>query len=325
MEEIKLSVIVPVHNNEAFLPQTLESLTHQTLDGIEIICIDNGSTDGSLDILKSYEAVYPNISVYAQKDMGQAYSMNRGLRLANGEYVAECDSDDFVMLDCYRRAYELATSPLLNTKADVVRFGWFGIFPDGTLQPQFYEVNKNYVGVPLNPIDMGEEEYGAIFRKQIALFAGIYRRQFLLDNELFWREGINYEDTAVEWKIRCLAKDYRIIAEPLYYYRRGNPNSGTETIVDDDAIYEQFDEIERFIKERGLPYLEVMNASRYKSYIWSMARGDMTKERVTAEFEKMEAVLKDRPTKRIFFSESKDWINYNLVRYGAWKETGILA
>lgn len=324
MEEIKLSVIVPVHNAEAYLPQTLESLTHQTLDGIEIICIDNGSVDNSLAILKTYEAVYPNIRVYAQEDKGQANSVNRGLRLAKGEYVAECDSDDFVTLDCYRKAYELATSPLLNTKADAVRFGWFCIFPDGRLQPQFYEINKDYLGVPLCASEMDESEYPIIFCKQCALFAGIYRREFLLDNELFWREGYNFEDTEVEWKIRCLAKDYRIISEPLYYYRRENPNSGSSTINDDDAIYEQFDEVERFMRERNLPYLEVLNAMRYKSYLWSLARGAMTQERVTSEFLKMENALKDKPTKRIFFGDNKDWLNYNLVRYGAWRETGIL-
>lgn len=77
MEEIKLSVIVPVHNAEAFLPQTLDSLTHQTLDGIEIIAIDNGSTDNSLAILKTYASVYPNINVYAQEDKGQANAAYR--------------------------------------------------------------------------------------------------------------------------------------------------------------------------------------------------------------------------------------------------------
>ena len=326
MEEIKLSVIVPVHNNEAFLPQTLESLTHQTLDGIEIICIDNGSTDGCLDILKSYEAVYPNISVYAQKDMGQAYSMNRGLRLARGEYVAECDSDDFVTLTCYEKAYALATDPKYENHADAVRFGWYGIYSDGRLEPMYMLAPDEYYGVPICPTELQSDETIIVFEKMAALFSGIYRRQFLLDNKLFWREHTNFEDTCVEFKVRALAKDYRLIKEPLYYYRRENPNSGNATIFDDDAIFEQFEEIDRFIDGHNLGHLhDVANAMRYMTLCkWALPRGELTTDRIRTMYERMEKAFAEHPTKHYFFPDIKDWFNYNLIKSGLWKETGLM-
>lgn len=326
MEDIKLSVIVPVWNAEAYIEQTLTSLVNQTLKGIEIICIDDGSTDRSGEILDRYAEAYDNIIVVHQEDLGQANAVNRGLRMARGEYVAECDSDDFVNFTCYEKAYNLATSPLLNTKADVVRFGWYGIYADGHLEPMFVLAPDEYYGVPICPAELEEDETIIVFEKMAALFSGIYRRQFLLDNELFWREGTNFEDTCVEFKVRAMAKDYRLIKEPLYYYRRENPNSGNATIFDDDGIFEQFEEIDRFIDEHNLGHLkDVMNAMRYLTLCkWALPRGELSKERIRTMYERMEKVFSEHPTKHYFFPDIKDWFNFNLIKSGLWKETGLM-
>ena len=317
MDGIKLSVIVPCWNAENYIEQTLNSLVNQTLDGIEIICVNDGSTDRTGEILELYAKAYPNITVVHQEDLGQANAVNRGIRMARGEYIAECDSDDFVALTAYEKAYNLATYPHPNANpgADAVRFGWYGIYPDGLLQPIFYDNDKRYIGVPLYPAEMPYEDLNVVFGKQAALFVGIYRRQFILDNNLFWRENRNFEDTSIEFKVRALAKDYRIIAEPLYYYRRNNPNSGNATIFDDDAIFEQFDEIDRFIEEHSLHRLQdIANAMRFQTiFKWGLPRGEMTQERVRSIFERMEADFAERPPTRTFLPDRKDWLNFNIL------------
>ena len=327
MDDVRLSVIVPMYNASAYIEHTLNSLVHQTLDGIEIIVIDDGSTDDSLEKVKRYAEAYPNITWVHQDDLGQANAVNRGLRMARGEYVAECDSDDFVALTCYQKAYHLATDlRLCANNADVVRFGWYGVHKNGVLEPIYYDNRKEYIGVPIDPLSLRGEDQIVVFGKMAALFAGIYRREFLLENNLFWREDRNFEDTSIEFKVRSLAKDYRIINEPLYYYRRDNPNSGNATIFDDDGIFEQFDEIDRFIAENEFYGLQgIANAMRYMTIMrWAIPRGQQTPERIYEMVTALEESLKDRPSDSCYIPDYKDWINFNLIRSGAWRDAGLL-
>ena len=313
-DNIAVSVIVPVHNAEKYLYDTMESLVHQSMKNIEILCIDNGSTDDSVKILLEYEKVYPNVTVYTQTDHGQAYSMNRGLRLARGEYVAECDSDDFVQLRMYEKLYEVA-----EHKADVVRCGFYGLWDTGFIQPNVLNVPEQYMKV--NPQELKGIAQSVVFGKMCSLFTGIYRRQFLLDNELFWREGKNYEDTCLEFKIKASATDYRFLNECLYYYRRGNEGSGSATIKDEFAICEQYDEIRAFDKDGK--FADYMNSLMYYSYLWSLSR--TPEERKFAFVEKMEADFKLHPGKRKYFNNDADWANYCTIRLGDWREVGVKA
>ena len=89
-----ISVIIPVYNAEQYLTETIDSLINQTLANIEIICIDDGSTDGSLALLKKYAKRDKRIKVYHQKNAGVATARNEGLRRASGKYIMWCDSDD---------------------------------------------------------------------------------------------------------------------------------------------------------------------------------------------------------------------------------------
>ena len=89
----KISIIVPVYNEEEYVSTCLDSLVKQTLDDIEIITIDDNSTDNSLNILLDYARKYPNIKVYHnEKNIGQGASRNRGLKFATGEYIGFVDS-----------------------------------------------------------------------------------------------------------------------------------------------------------------------------------------------------------------------------------------
>ena len=93
----KLSIIVPVFNSGAYLKDCLDSLVSQSLKDIEIICIDDASTDESLDILKSYSLKYPQIKVLKNKtNMGQGYTRNIGIKEASGLHIGFVDSDEYV-------------------------------------------------------------------------------------------------------------------------------------------------------------------------------------------------------------------------------------
>ena len=92
---VTLSVIVPVYNTEKYLRECLDSVINQTLKDIEIICINDGSTDRSLDILKEYALKDNRIKIIDKKNEGVAAARNDGIRIANGEFVCFMDSDDY--------------------------------------------------------------------------------------------------------------------------------------------------------------------------------------------------------------------------------------
>ena len=104
-----VSVIVPVYNTEGFLQKCLDSLTNQTLEDIEIICVNDGSTDNSLKILEDNAIRDDRIKIINQKNKKQGAARNAGMKIATGEYIGFVDSDDWIDLDFYEKLYNAAT------------------------------------------------------------------------------------------------------------------------------------------------------------------------------------------------------------------------
>ncbi len=114
--EYKVSVIMPVYNREASMATAIESVLRQTLQEIELILVDDGSTDGSIEVAKDYARKHPNVKVFQQKNAGPGIARNTGLDHATGEYVIFLDSDDWVPEHAYKALYEKAK----ETDADIV-------------------------------------------------------------------------------------------------------------------------------------------------------------------------------------------------------------
>lgn len=106
--QYSVSVIVPIHNCQNTLKSTLDSLTSQTLKKIEIICIDDGSTDHSYDILLDYSKKYSNIKIFKTKNNGSFITRSKGISLAQGEYIGFCDADDIAEAPMYEKLYNAA-------------------------------------------------------------------------------------------------------------------------------------------------------------------------------------------------------------------------
>ena len=117
-KETKVSVIIPVYNTEKYLRQCLDSVVNQTLRDIEIICVDDGSTDGSIEILREYEQKDSRVKVLCQKNQYAGVARNNGLNYASGEYVFFMDSDDY----CCHELLERAVDRAKMVDADIVVF-----------------------------------------------------------------------------------------------------------------------------------------------------------------------------------------------------------
>ena len=218
---MQLSIIVPVYNMAADgkLNFCLDSLINQTITDYEIIAVDDCSTDNSLDILKEYERKYPDKfkAIHSPVNKRQGGAKNIGIREAKGEWIGFIDSDDWIVPDFYERLIARAR----ETGADIV--GCDYCLVDHHTFEATAGVHNNYAE---QTGTLNHEKRKSLILNSGSLVIKIYKRQFILDNELFFPEGIFYEDNAVGKSYVILNKHFEYIDEPLYFYYQ----HGTSTV-----------------------------------------------------------------------------------------------
>lgn len=200
MEKPKVSVIVPVYNVEKYLEKSIDSLINQTLDEIEIIAVNDGSTDSSLTILKDYEEKYNNIKVYTKENGGLSDARNYGLKYANGDYIAFLDSDDYVDATLYEKMYNKA----IEENADYVECDFIWEYP-----------NENVIDTGIrftNKIEMFT--YG-----RVVAWNKLIKADLVINNEnLRFPFGLKYEDVEFFYKLIPEVKKFAFVKEPLIHY-----------------------------------------------------------------------------------------------------------
>lgn len=148
-KEYGISVIMPCYNTEQYVEETLKSVLNQSFKDYEIICLNDGSTDGTLEILKRYQQSYPNIRVISSENHGVAYQRNTGVQCAQGKYIYYMDSDDLLKENCLETLYQYAEADNL----DVVYFEADSFYETKEIEeafPQFltlYHRHKEYDGI----------------------------------------------------------------------------------------------------------------------------------------------------------------------------------
>ncbi|MDE5616135.1 MAG: glycosyltransferase [Alphaproteobacteria bacterium] len=198
--DIRISVIVPVYNVAPYLARCLDSLVAQTLSDIEIICIDDKSTDNSLEILHEYENKYPQIHVIAlDKNSGVATARNAGIDAARGEYLGFVDSDDYVDTDFYEKLYATAK----KENADMARGNVKIVQYDGTIIKDHNEI-KNV------------EKYGK-WHFSWQWWCAIYRTRMINENTIRFLTNItNGEDTV--FLTTCVSCSNSLVSCPGVFY-----------------------------------------------------------------------------------------------------------
>ncbi len=214
---IKVSVIIPVFNTEKYISKCLSSLVNQTLDDIEIICVNDGSTDNSLEIIEKIANNDARIKIINQEHKKQGAARNAGLRIAEGEYIGFVDSDDWVDLNYYEMLYNTAK----KYDADIalaanVRIG------NGKTKKRL-EITEEKTAVTLQEkIDIGNQV------KNPCPTNKIYRHSMLKENNIIWQEGVYCEDKLFTIQAIYYANKIVTVPDVNYYYFR-NPNSTVHT------------------------------------------------------------------------------------------------
>ena len=212
----KVSVVIPVYNVASYLHKCVDSVLNQTLNDIEIILVDDGSTDGSGDICDEYASL--GVVVIHQKNKGLSAARNAGLNIATGEYIAFLDSDDYVAEQMYYDMYSVANSRGIDiVYCDYVYDNNGKISPGGGI---YLPPGRRIENAEIRSILITEQS------KTILWFAwkSLFRRNLLLSNRIRFIEKNIIEDTPFNLEAALCAESIWFINKGLYYYVQ-TPNS----------------------------------------------------------------------------------------------------
>ena len=217
-----LSIVIPIFNNEKYLKPLLDSIINQTYKDLEIICVDDGSTDTTNLILKEYQNKDKRIKILFQDHKGPASARNYGLENATGEYISFIDSDDIVSVNLYKQI----TNILSKQKFDII------IFNAG-----FYDnkkkITKKRIFFTPKTLKGYEDEYSCltyknfkyIFFEQESIVNKVFKRSFLNENNIKFEENSNFEDSLFNFNTILKAKSISMLNKRLYLYRQGHNNT----------------------------------------------------------------------------------------------------
>jgi len=204
------SIIVPVYNVEQYLRDCLDSVVAQTYTDYELICVNDGSTDGSQFILEEYQQKYPQITIISQQNKGLSAARNAGIKAAKGDYLFFLDSDDWI------ESNALEVLAQKQAGEDLLWFNGRRVSEDGSTEVPDSGIEKTLL--------TGWEyynKYALVSRKFhfVCSVLRLYRREYLLQNNLFFEEGIYHEDNLFTPLACYYAQKVKVIPDCLYIYR----------------------------------------------------------------------------------------------------------
>ncbi len=250
----KISVIIPIYNVEKYLVQAMESIVNQDYDNYEIICIDDGSTDSSADILDSYDK-YSNVKIIHKNNTGYGNSMNIGMDIATGDYIFILEPDDFVLKNTLSSMMDIVEK---EGDLDFVKCDFAFVHGENELEIRPTKVVKRpeLYGKVLN-----RDEVLELYTGYIAHWTSIYRKDFLDRNNIRYNEtpGASYQDIGLWFQSLMYAENGYLLDQYFYHYRADNPASSMNNKGKVFCVCEEYDFLENIInkskeKERVLPY-----------------------------------------------------------------------
>lgn len=230
----KVSVIVPFYNVEKYIEKCLETLVNQTLDDIEIILVNDGSKDKTVDIVKKYKEMYSNKIVYLEKENGGlSDARNYAIPYARGEYIAFLDSDDYVETNMYKEMYEIAQ----KENSDMVECNFIWEYPNKA---------RIDIGTTYN------NKHEMIEKIRVVAWNKLIKREILEKSKVQFPKGYRYEDVEFTYKLIPFLEKVSFCKTPMVHYVQ---REGSISNVQNKRNAEIFDVMEHVIdyyKENNL-------------------------------------------------------------------------
>ncbi|MDR2109470.1 MAG: glycosyltransferase [Coriobacteriales bacterium] len=266
----EVSLLVPIYNAERYLEQCLRSALGQTLDDIEIIAINDGSTDDSGRILESFAERDRRLRVIEKPNSGYGASLNCGLATARGEYVAVLEADDWMEADALASLLHHAR----RGDAQVVRGNYWHYWSAPRERNVLQRVvPEGFIGQTIDPARHSE-----LFSITPSIWAGLYRRDLLEENAIRFLEspGASYQDTAFAFKVWAAARRVLLLRAAFVHYRQDNEDSSVKSEAKVFCVMEEFAEVARFLREDRPDLLErlagVLLREKLRAYLWNLDR-----------------------------------------------------
>lgn len=215
------SVLVPVYNVEPYLSQCLESLINQTFTQLQIICINDGSTDDSLKILQKYSQIDNRIQIVNQKNQGYGASLNNLFPYVKGSYVSIIEPDDYLSLNAYETYYHVIQQ---YPDADIVKFAFWEFFDSEKIQMPSSSSELTLTDKPFSIT-----QYPQLLLYHPSVWSCVYRHNFLKENKLLFVEapGAGWTDNPFFISTMCLAKKIIWRNHKVYHYRKGHTTASS--------------------------------------------------------------------------------------------------
>lgn len=298
----KVSIIMPIYNAEKYLREAMNSAINQTLRDIEIICINDGSTDKSSEILDEYAQKDNRIIVIHKTNSGYGHSMNIGIQKSSGEYIGILEPDDYISLNMMGKLYYVASKNNLDIAKG--NFAEFTTNESDKIIRNISVINNYKVyNKVFEPLNMDE-----IFLGYIINPSGIYKKSFIDRYNIKHNEtpGASYQDLGFWFQLMIYAKRMLLINDNLYFYRKDNPNSSIVSKEKVFCICDEFDFVYNLFKDRKEILQKVLPKFYYLKYVNYMFTFRRIDDRFKLDF--LKRVCEDFNTSLLdysFFSDSE--------------------
>lgn len=265
-----ISVLLPVCNTEKYLAEALDSLEAQTFRSFEIIAVNDGSTDRSGEILRSYAARFPNIRLIEQPNRGKPAALNAGLAQASGEWIAIMDSDDSAAPEYLGHLYATAR----KTGADLVQCGYELVYPE-------CRIPRDSRWACTAPHSLAQ--FPELLFLDNTNWNKLYRMRMLKKFNIRFDEELKMaEDLPFFFQTLLAANRIAVTPHPLYFYRQ--EREGQLTAIDDArcfSVFRAFGDTNRFIEEHGFDYIRpwlLHSALSLFAYMYERAKPEFREE-----------------------------------------------
>jgi len=278
MDKPKVSIIMPSLNVGPYIEECVDSVLAQTLKEIEVICVDAGSTDGTLEKLQAYEQKDPRVHVVLSDRKSYGYQVNLGFDHAHGEYLGIVETDDFAEPDMFEKLYTAAKRDDLDVCKAGFYFYWSKPEVKNEPSPIASEVMASRVFCPLTDFRAPLEQVD-FFNIKPSIWSAIYRRSFIEEQGIRLNEtpGASFQDTAFNFKVYALAKRVRLLTDCVLHYRQDNEQSSINNPGKVYCLCDEYQVIDEFLDSH--PELKgklegIKVRLKYDGYIWNVNRLD---------------------------------------------------
>ncbi|MCH4183923.1 MAG: glycosyltransferase [Eggerthellaceae bacterium] len=282
--DVAVSILVPIYNAEHYLDHCLDQLSAQTLKDIEIICINDGSTDTSAQIIQQHASRDSRIRVITKANSGYGDSMNKGIAAAHGTWIGICEPDDFADVHMFETYYRAG----MTYGCDLVKSNYYehvdaNDAPDAsssvehsnpgradTLQRVF---DAFPYGHPFDPVDHLD-----VIRVRPIIWSALYRRSMLINNDIMLSPtpGASFQDTSFVQQCWIAARRVVLLEGGYLHYRIDNDASSSKSNAKVFAICGEYERTFDFLRKRGAhcygTFAPMLNAMRFDGYTWNYSR-----------------------------------------------------